>query len=48
MSTLVGTLPGARTVIFTFLLNTLYGCAKSTPTENIIDGHIEHINQTLS
>ena len=25
----------------------LYGCAKTTPTENIVDNHIEHINQVL-
>ena len=31
-------------LIFTFLLN---GCAKKTPTETIIDDHIDHINQVL-
>lgn len=31
-------------LISTFLLS---GCAKQTPTESIIDNHIEHINQVL-
>ncbi len=25
----------------------LCGCAGKTPTETIVDGHIEHVNQTL-
>lgn len=32
-------------LILTVLLNG--GCARKTPTENIIDNHIEHINEVL-
>lgn len=31
-------------LVFTVLLS---GCARKTPTETIIDNHIEHINQVL-
>lgn len=32
---------------YLLILLLLTGCAKSTPTENIVDNHITHANQTL-
>lgn len=36
-----------KTIVLFLTVLALAGCAKKTETENIIDSHIEHINQVI-